>query len=203
MVEFGLKLQDNQVSEWSDHYISYEQLKTLLKQAKQARQRYQENAKKRPALAEQVKDNYDKGISQYVTGTPPISASSLRGMVRSLSSGSLRDFAAAPPPPESSSSPPDDSEKTGLINRASKDSRDTSSQFSYGAGTEREVPVESPTSTSGLHSVLNKAASSVSGYFEKRYETALRENLKEIDRLEGDFDDCLMLQVSKRSYLWA
>jgi len=37
MVEFGLKLQDNKVQEWSNKYIDYEKLKQLLKIAKKAR----------------------------------------------------------------------------------------------------------------------------------------------------------------------
>jgi len=35
MVEFGLKLQDNKVREWSDKYIDYEKLKRLLQIAKE------------------------------------------------------------------------------------------------------------------------------------------------------------------------
>ena len=37
MVEFGLKLEDNKVSEWSDHYLDYEGLKKILKKAKKDR----------------------------------------------------------------------------------------------------------------------------------------------------------------------
>ena len=36
MVEFGLKLSDNQVSKWKLHYIDYELLKKLLKKVKKA-----------------------------------------------------------------------------------------------------------------------------------------------------------------------
>ena len=36
MVEFGLKLQDNKVEEWSNKYIDYEKLKQLLQIAKKA-----------------------------------------------------------------------------------------------------------------------------------------------------------------------
>lgn len=34
MVEFGLKLEDNKVDEWSEQYIDYEKLKEVLKRAK-------------------------------------------------------------------------------------------------------------------------------------------------------------------------
>lgn len=39
MVEFGLKLEDNKVAEWSDRYIDYERLKSLLKKAKVSAER--------------------------------------------------------------------------------------------------------------------------------------------------------------------
>lgn len=46
MVEFGLKLEDNKVSEWSQHYLDYEKLKAILKKAKAAREKYEEFLKR-------------------------------------------------------------------------------------------------------------------------------------------------------------
>lgn len=40
MVDFQIKLQDNRVAEWSDHYMSYAALKKILKKAKNAEQKY-------------------------------------------------------------------------------------------------------------------------------------------------------------------
>ncbi|KAL3926512.1 MAG: hypothetical protein SGBAC_013451, partial [Bacillariaceae sp.] len=47
MVEFGLKLEDNKVAEWSQHYLDYEKLKAILKKAKTAKQNYEDYLKKR------------------------------------------------------------------------------------------------------------------------------------------------------------
>lgn len=48
MVEFGLKLEDNKVEQWSDKYIDYEKLKSVLKKAKVASSNVEELKKKLP-----------------------------------------------------------------------------------------------------------------------------------------------------------
>lgn len=48
MVEFGLKLEDNKVDEWSSEYIDYEKLKAVLKRAKASAQHRDELLKKMP-----------------------------------------------------------------------------------------------------------------------------------------------------------
>eukprot|EP00804_Cyclotella_cryptica_P023799 CCRYP_011181-RD/>CCRYP_011181-RD protein AED:0.08 eAED:0.08 QI:408/1/1/1/0.9/0.72/11/3644/212 len=48
MVEFGLKLEDNKVEQWSDKYIDYEKLKSILKKAKAAHNHVEELKKKLP-----------------------------------------------------------------------------------------------------------------------------------------------------------
>jgi hypothetical protein len=63
MVEFGLKLEDNKVSEWSDKYIDYDVLKTILKKASAEIKKKDELMKRKPQLAEAV-------LSQYREGKP-------------------------------------------------------------------------------------------------------------------------------------
>jgi hypothetical protein len=58
MVEFGLKLEDNKVSEWSDKYIDYEALKTILKKASAAVKRNEVLMKRHPQLAEVIAKEY-------------------------------------------------------------------------------------------------------------------------------------------------
>lgn len=58
MVEFGLKLEDNKVSEWSDKYIDYEALKTILKKASAAVKRNEVLMKRHPQLADVVAKEY-------------------------------------------------------------------------------------------------------------------------------------------------
>ena len=219
MVEFGLKLQDNQVSEWSEYYIAYHDLKALLKKVKQAIARYEDQAKKKPALAKEIKTNYDQGIQTFITKTPPISSVSLASLGKSLSSNNLsglsqqqqlqrqslagRDAAAAEPSIVS--------ETTGLLSkmltptsRSSQAAATTTTEgvssptaSSAGAASNELLGLPgSPSSTAGVHGVVNKALSSVSGYFEKRYETSLRDYLGEIDALESDFDQRIEKEVS-------
>lgn len=64
MVEFGLKLDDNKVEEWSDKYIDYEALKKLIKKAKKASEIRAELEKKDPAAAIELKDKYDNERQQ-------------------------------------------------------------------------------------------------------------------------------------------
>ena len=54
MVEFGLKLLDNRVSEWSAYYIDYEKLKALLKKSIEAEKKRKELEKKDPDRAAKV-----------------------------------------------------------------------------------------------------------------------------------------------------
>lgn len=61
MVEFGLKLEDNKVSEWSEHYIHYEKLKAILKNCETALQRFQELEDRRPDFVQRVREEYLAG----------------------------------------------------------------------------------------------------------------------------------------------
>eukprot|EP00980_Cylindrotheca_fusiformis_P027873 scaffold22560_cov135-Cylindrotheca_fusiformis.AAC.84 len=78
MVEFGLKLQDNKVSEWSRHYLNYEKLKEILKKAKAAQKSYDEQAKKRPEDAAAILEAHRSGDLSYVTITPSQSLVDMR-----------------------------------------------------------------------------------------------------------------------------
>jgi SPX domain protein involved in polyphosphate accumulation len=77
MVEFGLKLEDNKVSEWSEFYIDYDKLKGFLKKAKAAEKKYEDLAKKRPDDAARIKEAYKSGNTDYVITTPAHSANNL------------------------------------------------------------------------------------------------------------------------------
>lgn len=58
MVEFGLKLQDNQVAEWADKYVDYLKLKDLLSKAATATEKRQELEKRMPTEAAKIKAEY-------------------------------------------------------------------------------------------------------------------------------------------------
>lgn len=73
MVEFGLKLEDNKVSEWSDKYIDYEKLKTILKRAKSAAEYRDELAKRvgQATAAEVVKEREARKLKIIATPASP------------------------------------------------------------------------------------------------------------------------------------
>jgi hypothetical protein len=54
MVEFGLKLIDNRVSEWKDNYIDYETLQVLLKKAVEAKEKLKDLKARDPEAAQSI-----------------------------------------------------------------------------------------------------------------------------------------------------
>lgn len=62
MVEFGLKLEDNKVAAWSDHYLRYELLKECLSKAKKAQSKLDLLKEKRADLYETVLESMAKGM---------------------------------------------------------------------------------------------------------------------------------------------
>jgi len=191
MVEFGLKLQDNQVAEWSEHYIAYEELKKLLKKVKQAIARYEEQAKKKPELAEEIKSNYDQGISTFITRTPPMSSASLTDLKEAAVAAAVTRSASRENLSEAAAT-----ESTSLLQKMMGQGTPTSERQPTTEAYEstNKLPTASP--ESAIHGVLKTAVSSVSGYFEKRYESSLRENLRDIDAFQDDFDQKMMSEVS-------
>ena len=87
MVEFGLKLEDNKVAEWSEYYINYDKLKAFLKKAKSAQKKYDEQAMKRPEDAKKVLEAYKAGIETAVLTTPYNSTGSLIDTLKKSLSG--------------------------------------------------------------------------------------------------------------------
>jgi len=82
MVEFGLKLEDNKVADWSDHYIDYEKLKAILKKAKNAIKKRDDLMKRRPELAEEIREAYEAGkAALYKESSRSSSAATLNALV--------------------------------------------------------------------------------------------------------------------------
>lgn len=72
MVEFGLKLEDNKVSEWAAFYLNYDALKAILKKAKGAIKNYEEAAKKRPEDAKAILQAHRAGNFSSITSKSPM-----------------------------------------------------------------------------------------------------------------------------------
>ena len=58
MVEFGLKLEDNRVAEWSDKYIDYNKLKLLIEKLAKIIEKRKELEGRNQSLAKQVKESF-------------------------------------------------------------------------------------------------------------------------------------------------
>ena len=76
MVEFGLKLEDNKVAEWREHYIQYEKLKQILKRAAAAAARYRDLEARNPTEAAQIRRDFYQGLP-----TPAASTDNLQSVV--------------------------------------------------------------------------------------------------------------------------
>jgi hypothetical protein len=100
MVEFGLKLEDNKVSEWSEYYLNYEKLKAILKKAKASHKKYDEQAKKQPDDAARILEAHRAGNVHYVTAATP------RGSTTNLSAMTVAPAASSEPPPPPLQPPP-------------------------------------------------------------------------------------------------
>ncbi|GMH76350.1 hypothetical protein TL16_g07050 [Triparma laevis f. inornata] len=70
MVEFGLKLEDNKVSKWREHYVDYERLKSLLKKIKSTMKQRDEFRDKRAEKLKSLRyDNNDKDPQKDTTSS--------------------------------------------------------------------------------------------------------------------------------------
>ena len=72
MVEFGLKLKDNQVEDWAEHYIHYDKLKAILKKLKAQLKRYKDLAGKDQEMGKRLMEAYRDG-AMSTTGSPSAS----------------------------------------------------------------------------------------------------------------------------------
>jgi hypothetical protein len=180
MVEFGLKLEDNKVSEWSDKYIDYEELKRILKKASSAVKRKDELCKRKPELAEEIIQASKQG-KEPNQKTP--NTSQHEGM-------NLMDSNAPIIQEEET--------KEQLVDQvpANEESKPLLSKDN-----EKYASTMADKSDS-LSSKLSRTLSGhslIAGYFSNsKYEQRIREALEEIDALEGRFDESIHQQVRER-----
>ncbi len=153
MVEFGLKLEDNKVSEWSEHYIDYEGLKKILKKVKKAQKKYQEICDEHPKEAEAVTKAYRAeayedlaSIHEGVSPTRPTKASTIENLDaiplaeklqvdEDEETGTISERSALLKHPEGSSS----SRSTGIVGALSKVATTMMSSQSLAHAYERKV----------------------------------------------------------------
>jgi SPX domain/EXS family len=171
MVEFGLKLEDNKVSEWSDYYLNYEDLKAMLKKAKVATKKYEDQAKKRPQDAPRILEAHRAGFSDSVMPLSP-----------TTSRASLTDLVRSPSRQDTKESNFDDSNAVDA-------EREASERTGLLASSER----------SGLSSRIHSTIFSqgLSEYFDSRFERTLRNHLQDIDVVANEFAEAIVLEQAK------
>ena len=188
MVEFGLKLEDNKVAEWNEHYIEYEKLKSILTRASISVKKLEDWTQKRSETASIVQA-YKIGIE-----TPFQSTTDLVG----------QDVA-----PALSASVTGDSSKCNLntihedVNTQEKPQPSTETSelicpapsSSYGAiGSNLESLSPSGSGNESKRNLISralvKASSGVSDYLQRSFERSVRDTLKDIDSVALEFDDC-------------
>lgn len=188
MVEFGLKLEDNKVAEWSEKYIDYEKLKNLLDKAKAAIKKKTELEKRKPELAEEIIAAYREGKGPVAsTGTPYSSKLSLTALDASqpiteeMTEGQIIVDHV----------PSAESERESLL---------TQRPEKYGSqdSLAGDPPSESVKEDGSLSISFKKAVSGVSGYFSaSKYEYRVREALKNVDDHHAKFEQCLSEEFAK------
>ena len=179
MVEFGLKLEDNKVSEWSEYYLNYEELKAMLKKAKVATKKSEDQAKKRPQDAQRIIEAHQAGVMEAVTPVTPMgSRVSLTDLVRGAG-GTIPEESTTTPAGER----PEVSETTRLLTIPERSSSDllTSSSSTLVAPQKSHL-----FSSQGL-----------SDFFDSRFERSLRGHLKEVDEIANEFSDAIVAEQTK------
>lgn len=184
MVEFGLKLEDNKVADWSDKYLDYEKLKEILKKAKNAMKKRDDLMKRKPDLAAEIEKAFKEGTSRAFTSPPP-------------SYGNLDGLGLGATMPISEENDEIDESSHSKSHRSVKESeKDTlldQSQQKYGS----ETSLSTIDSSMQLEdSFGQKLYSTVSVIFSKsRYETYVRSRLQEVEDCHAQFETELLKEV--------
>lgn len=180
MVEFGLKLEDNKVSEWSDKYIDYEDLKKILQKASAAVKKKDELCKRKPELAEEIIAAYNKGQGPNQM-TPSSSQHDLVGSIVGHVGLSIQEEGGQEQAVVDQVPPKTASESKPLLSKDEK-------HESHGT-------IASATDSLSNH-ISRTLSGHFSGYFSNsKYEQRIRESLKEIENLEERFDESIHQQV--------
>jgi EXS family/SPX domain len=185
MVEFGLKLEDNKVADWSEHYLNYDKLKSILTRCSASIKKFEELSLKRPSFAQTITEAYKAGLP-----TPHHSVVDLTALdVTATKSWDEKDERNLSVVAEAYVDEVDTSESAKLIEIPSRyGSTDTASPTSDG---------ELDSSGNILKRVFVQATSGVSDFFQKSYERSLRDALKEIDVAANEFEQQLLENISR------
>ena len=194
MVEFGLKLADNKVSDWSEYYIEYEKLKAILKKCQSAVKRLQELKEKKPEETLAIIDDYKNGLPTPCASQRDLTvmdASFTRNIRKSEHQGDVM-FKGINEDGDPSSA----SETTNLVTSSTPPRT-----IFYGGTVDVPSPAALERMDSGSNNMLSRAfhtaASGVTDYFQKSFVRTVRETLKDIEKNSDEFEQCLSENIRK------
>lgn len=183
MVEFGLKLDDNKVSEWSEFYLDYDKLKAVLKKAKASKKKYDDQAKKRPEDASKILTAHQLGNKEHVTITPSGSTANLASLGhKALSREDTMESTFG----GDDDALPTISESTSLLSTSPSHS-----------GLQQYASPSQPKELDKNTIFSHRALTDIQDYFGSRYERTMRGYLKEIDERADEFAELLSEEQKK------
>lgn len=186
MVEFGLKLEDNKVSDWSDNYIDYEALKKILKKAKKAQKKYEETCEENPVEAKATTKAYRSGAYDkmiHILSTENLEMPDDASSVAKSSKENLTRI-LSPIPSEQDLGELDVDEETGLTNEKT-------------ALLKHSDSTEMFTSSRIVGAISGIANTMLSREDKNLFERKVRKSLEEIDVQTSAFDDLFYEQQKK------
>lgn len=213
MVEFGLKLEDNKVADWSDNYIRYEKLKEILKKAGAAAQRYEDLAQKHPDRAARVHEEFRQGSATPKNGgsvtdlTTYFTTAATSGTATKTTIGSIlvETSAFTPQGQNYGSNPVTDTVTPNLLFASGPPSQQPNQQQQQHQRQEQQSSFAD--ANIGYHppqseNAFSWAISGVSDYISRAYERQVRELLKEKARLSTEFRDELYQDISRVNFFY-
>lgn len=175
MVEFGLKLEDNKVSEWSDKYIDYEALKKILKKASAAVKKKDELCKRKPELADEIVAAYKQGKGPNLMSP----ATSQDGLNLLTEMGNVGMPIAE-----------EETDTKVVVDQV------PTSELAPLVTTNKGFGSHGTMASNTVDSLSGHISRTISGYFtDSKYERRIRESLDEIENLESRFDESIHQQV--------
>lgn len=172
MVEFGLKLEDNKVSEWGEHYLDYEGLKKILKKAKKAEKKYKETCDENPTEAEAVTKAYRSGAydgMRHVLSTQDVST-----MIKQSKDNPVKNLEGVPSERQTKKVRADTDEETGQVS-------ERSALLMHQESSDARTSV-------GIVCAISKVATNMLNSTANAFERKVRKNLEEIDNQTSAFD---------------
>jgi hypothetical protein len=205
MVEFGLKLEDNKLAEWREHYIDYEKLKSILKKCAASVTRYRDLEARQPARAAEIKIAWSTGMP-----TPQPSTDNLQLLRRgkeaeeAAAAGELTESLLELPQKLNSIQESGSSRSEAKASASPREQTWLSPASSDDYGSSRfpddsEHPSSQPPAKPNAVPFLERVGSGMTEFFnkEKIYERRMRDELTEIAKLSKEFETTLLLNLER------